>query len=218
MSVGQEEVETECESSDHDDKDDADCAKGEDDVLKEDDVFSDSVQEPHVEEEVDPGKGDGDGTDLPVQARAIGQKEVVGSDEESKGVNESIEEENSRQVWLLQLACLQLTPDWPVFLVPKEEYDSCGIQRQKDDSEVFVEVGKPIPFSSNLVVVIGTFVEVSATAVELFRPIDWRVTRQDEQVEREKEDEVEEELEEVKPPSVEVPFLQGDRQAEWVLQ
>ena len=206
-------METECESSDHDDKDNADCAKGENDVLKEDDVFSDSVQEPHVEEEVDPGKGDGDGTDLPVQAGAIGPKEVVGSDEESEGVNESIEEENSRQVPPLQLA-----PDWPVFLVPKEEYDSCSIERQNDDPEVFVEVGKPIPFSSKLVVVIGTFVEVSATAVELFRPIDWRVTRQDEHVERTKEDEVEAKLEEVKPPSVEVPFLQGGRHAEGVLE
>ena len=97
MSVRQEEVETQCESSDHDDKDDADSAKGEDDALEEDDVFSDSVQEPHVEEEVDPGKGDGDGTDLPVNAGAIGPKEVVGSNEESEAVNESIEEENG---WL----------------------------------------------------------------------------------------------------------------------
>ena len=40
MSVRQEEVETQCKSSDHDDKDDADSAKGEDDALEEDDVFS----------------------------------------------------------------------------------------------------------------------------------------------------------------------------------
>ena len=132
------------------------------------------MQEPHVEEEVDPGKCDGNGTDLPVQARAIGQKEVVGSDEESKGVNESIEEENSRQGRPLPLAHLQLAPDWLVFLVPKEEYDSCGIQRKKDDPEVSVEKGKPIPFSSSLFVVIGGFIEESATAIELFRPIEWR--------------------------------------------
>ena len=129
LSVGQEEVETECESSDHDDKDDADCAKGEDDVLKEDDVFSDSVQEPHVEEEVDPGKGDGDGTDLPVQARAMGPKEVVGSNEEREGVNESVKEENSWQVQSLPLAHLQLAPDWLVLLVHKEEYNSRKVQR-----------------------------------------------------------------------------------------
>ena len=88
-------METECESSDHDDKDDADCAKGEDDVLKEDDVFPDPVQEPHVDEQVDPGEREGDGTDLPVQARAGGPKEVVESHEERQGVNKSIKEENS---------------------------------------------------------------------------------------------------------------------------
>ena len=89
-------METESESSNHDDKDNRDCAKGEDDVLKEDDVLPDSVQEPHVEEEVDPGKGDGDGTDLPVQARAMSPKEFVRSYKDGKGVNESVKEENSR--------------------------------------------------------------------------------------------------------------------------
>ena len=130
LSVWQEEVETECESSDHDDKDNSDCAKGEDDVLKEDDVLPDSVQEPHAEEKIDPGKSDGDGADLPVQARAVSPKEVVGSNEESEGVNESVKEEYSRQV--TPLPRLQLAPDWPVFLVHKEEYDPCSIQRQED--------------------------------------------------------------------------------------
>ena len=69
--------------------------EGEDDVLEEDDVFPDPVQEPHVEEQVDPGKGEGDGTDLPVQAGVVGPKEVVGSHVESEAVNKSIAEENS---------------------------------------------------------------------------------------------------------------------------
>ena len=96
LSVWQEQMETECESNDHDDKDNGDCKEGVDDVLKEDDVFPDSVQEPHVEEKVDPGKGEGDGTDLPVQARSLSPNEVVARHEESEGVDESVKEENSR--------------------------------------------------------------------------------------------------------------------------
>ena len=88
-------METECESNDHDDKDNGNCKEGEDDVLEEDDVFPDPVQEPHVEEQVDPGEGDSGGTDFPVQARVGGPKEVVGSHKESEGVNESIKEKNS---------------------------------------------------------------------------------------------------------------------------
>ena len=61
-------MKAECETNDHDDKDNGDGKEGVDDVLEEDDVFPDSVQEPHVEEQVDPAKGDGDGTCLPVQA------------------------------------------------------------------------------------------------------------------------------------------------------
>ena len=88
-------METKCESNDHDDKDNGNCKEGDDDVLKENDVFPDSVQEPHVEEQVDPGEGEGDGTDLPVQAGVVGPKEVVGSHEESEAVNKSVKEENS---------------------------------------------------------------------------------------------------------------------------
>lgn len=65
---------------------------------------------------------------------------------------------------------------------------------------------------------IGSFNEVLSTAIELFRVIQWRATRQDEEVERDKEDHVEAKLEVVKPSSVEVPFIQGDRQAEGVLE
>ena len=101
-------METECKSNDHDDKDNGNCKEGEDDVLKEDDVFPDSVQEPHVEEQVDPGEGEGDGTDLPVQAGAR-PNEVVGGHKESQDVDEGIKEEDSRQGWPFPLECLQPT-------------------------------------------------------------------------------------------------------------
>ena len=115
-------METECETGDHDDKDYGNCKEGEDDILEENDIFPYSVQEPHVEEQVDPGEGEGDGTDLPVQAGAS-PNEVVGSHEESEDVDEGIKEEDGRQGWPFQLECLQLAPDGLVLLGRKEEYD-----------------------------------------------------------------------------------------------
>ena len=88
-------METECKSNDHDDKDNGNCKEGEDDVLKENDIFPDPVQKPHVQEQVDPGEGEGDSTDFPVDARSVRPKEVVGSHKESEAVNKSIKEKYS---------------------------------------------------------------------------------------------------------------------------
>ena len=38
-----------------------------------------SVEQSHVKKEVDPGEGDGDGTDLPLQARPLLPDEMVAS-------------------------------------------------------------------------------------------------------------------------------------------
>ena len=65
-------MEAECKTCDHDDKDNGDCTEGEDDILEEYNVLSYSVKESQVKEEVDPGQGDGDSRDLPVEARAFG--------------------------------------------------------------------------------------------------------------------------------------------------
>ena len=65
-------MEAECKSGDHDDKDDGNCTEGEDDILEEYNVLPNSVEKSQVEEEVDPGKGDGDSGDLPVEARTHG--------------------------------------------------------------------------------------------------------------------------------------------------
>ena len=52
LSVGQKDVEAECKTCDHEDKENGNCTEGEDDVLKEYNVLTYSVEESQVEEEV----------------------------------------------------------------------------------------------------------------------------------------------------------------------
>ena len=104
-------------------------------------MLSYSVEQSHVKKEVDPSQGDGDGTYLPLQARALLPNEMVASHEESKAVDEGVKEEDCGQVsGSSPLECPQLVPDWLVLLGNKEEYESCYIQQKKNDPEVFVEV------------------------------------------------------------------------------
>ena len=161
-------MKAECETNDHDDKDNGDGKEGVDDVLEEDDVFPDSVQEPHVEEQVDPAEGDGDGTGLPVQAGTLSPKEIVASYKESESVNERVKEEDSWEIGSPPLECLQLAPDRTVLLVCKKENDPRDIEHKKDVPEVFIEVGKLV--SSRL---IGRFIKISSSAVEHLWLVQW---------------------------------------------
>ena len=114
-------METECESNDHDDKDNGNCKEGEDDVLKEDDIFPNSVQEPHVKEEIDPGQGDGDRTELSFEAGDFREDKAVAGGEDGKRVHEGVKEENNRKLGSPPMDVLELAPNRLVLTVEEEE-------------------------------------------------------------------------------------------------
>ena len=102
------------------------------------------MQKPHVEEEVDPGKGEGDGADLPVQARSFSTKEFVASHEESEDVDEGVKEENNWKLGSPPLDVLELAPDWLKFPVEKEKNHSRYIEQKKKPSEGWVVCIQPL--------------------------------------------------------------------------
>ena len=61
-------------------------------------MLSYAVKESHLKKEVDPGEGDGDSTDLPLQARSLPPDEMVESHKERKAVDKGIKEEDSGKV------------------------------------------------------------------------------------------------------------------------
>ena len=64
--LGQEAVESEREPLDEEDDDDGDLHEGQQDVGDHDDVDAEEGELPDVGDEVDPGGGDGHGTQLPL--------------------------------------------------------------------------------------------------------------------------------------------------------
>jgi len=133
--LSEEDVKAECKSSDQDDEDNGHCKEGEDDRLAEDDVFPNSVQEPHVKEEVDPGQGDGDRAELGFEAGDFVPDKAVAGGEDGKGVDEGVKEENKWELGSPPLDVLELTPDWLELPVEEEENYSCNIEKKKKPSE-----------------------------------------------------------------------------------
>ena len=71
--MGKKNVEAEGKANEQDYEDDRNLQEGEDHVLEDNDVDPDTVEEPHLDEQVDPGEGDGDGSDLPIMKMILGR-------------------------------------------------------------------------------------------------------------------------------------------------
>ena len=149
-------VEAEGEANNQDDEEYGDLEEGEDDILEDDDVDPDTVEEPHLDEQVDPGEGDGDGSDLPMMEMILGRtqywwnvdnernsylpvkaggvpEEVVAGHKEPQAVDEKVEEEDKRQLWFSEVPHFfetfpHLPLDWMKFTVQEENDYSCQIE------------------------------------------------------------------------------------------
>ena len=146
--MGKKNVEAEGEANEQDYEDDRNLQEGEDHVLEDDDVDPDTVEEPHLDEQVDPGEGDGDGSNLPIMKMILGRtqfwwsvdigrnsslpveaggvpEKVVAGHKESQAVDEKVEEEDKRQLWFSKVphffkTFLHLPLDWMEFTVHEE--------------------------------------------------------------------------------------------------
>ena len=137
-------MKAECKSGDQDDENNGHCKEGEDDVLEEDDIFPNSVQEPHVEKEIDPGQGDGDRAELGFKAGDFVPDKAVAGGEDGEGVDEGVKEENNWKLGSPPLDVLELAPDWFEFPVEKEENHSRYIEQKKKPSEGWVVCIQPL--------------------------------------------------------------------------
>ena len=145
--MGKKNVEAEGEANEQDYEDDRNLQEGEDHVLEDDDVDPDTVEQPHLDEQVDPGDGDGDGSNLPKMKMILGRtrnsylpveaggvpEEVVTGHKEPQAVDEKVEEEDKWQLWFSEVphffeTFLHLPLDWMEFTVQEENDYSCQIE------------------------------------------------------------------------------------------
>ena len=128
-------MKAECKASDQNDEHNGNCKEGEDDVLKEDDIFPNSVQEPHVKKEIDPGEGDGDCAELGFEAGDFVPDKAVAGGEDGERVYEGVKEENDWKLGSLPMDVLELAPNRLVLAVEKEENYSRDIEKKKKPFE-----------------------------------------------------------------------------------
>ena len=118
-------------------------------------MLSYAVKESHLQKEVDPGEGDGDSTDLPLQAGSLLPDEMMESHEERESVDKGIKEEDGRQVRRpFPMEYLQLAEDWLVLLAHKEEHKPGGVQHEEGVPEAFVAMCKPVVMVYTLFLVV----------------------------------------------------------------
>ena len=118
-------MEAEGEANEQDYEDDRNLQEGEDHVLEDDDVDPDPVEESHLEEQIDPGQSDGDGSDFPMEARRF-EDEAVATNKEREAVDEEVKEEDKWQLWFLHIfylleTFLSLSQDRTDLTISKEE-------------------------------------------------------------------------------------------------
>ena len=138
LSVREQDVKAEGKTNEQDDENNGSRKEGLDDILEDNDVDPNSVEESHVQEEVDPGQGDGDSSNLILEARWL-PDEVVGYQIHGEAVDEVVTQEDEWQIWFSPLDPLHMIPKIYDFTIPKEENNSCNIQHQHNDAEDLIQ-------------------------------------------------------------------------------
>ena len=136
LSVRQKSVEAQGEGRQENEEYVGDREEGGHDVGEEDDKLPHAVQEPHVDEKVDPGEGDRDGAGLPFYAGShfAGGAEVVDGDVHCEGVDDEVQDKGDRKLWFLPIE-LYVLEDRGVFSIVEEEDDSEEVEDKDEDAE-----------------------------------------------------------------------------------
>ena len=136
LPVQQKSVKAQGEGHQEDEEHVGDCKEGGHDVGEEDDKLPHAVQEPHVDEKVDPGEGDRDGAGLPFHAGPdfAGGAEVVDGDVHCEGVDDEVQDKGDRKLWFLPIE-LYVLEDRGVFSIVEEEDNSEEVEDKDEDAE-----------------------------------------------------------------------------------